>query len=186
MVETIARTAGAAALSVMLMCASDATEGHNEAQGPPGNLQAGAYRTVVRDMWRDSPSFRRQCKLLADAPWLTVKIRGESGPSVSGVRARTEISLNPGRASLAAIVLMSPADTVELIAHEIEHVVEALEGVRLKEHGCKGSSMGHAHESCRAVEAGRRVAGEVLAASTQGRPRLTARVPASSSMTGSR
>ena len=32
MVETIARTAGAAALSVMLMCASDATEGHNEAQ----------------------------------------------------------------------------------------------------------------------------------------------------------
>jgi len=73
MVETIARTAGAAALSVMLMCASDATEGHNEAQGPPGNLQAGAYRTVVRDMWRDSPAFRRQGKVLADVPWLTVQ-----------------------------------------------------------------------------------------------------------------
>jgi hypothetical protein len=184
MVEGIARGA-AMALSVMLMCGSDTMEGQNEAQGPPGNLEAGAYRTVVRDMWRDSPTFRRQCKVLADAPWLTVKIRGESGPSVSGVRARTEISITPGRAALASIVLMSPADTVELIAHEIEHVVEALEGVRLTEHGCKGNSMGRAVESCRAVETGRQVATEVHAARQQ-RVRLTARVPVSSSMTGSR
>jgi hypothetical protein len=185
MVCGIARRAGAAAVSLMVICASEPAAAQEGTHGPPDNLQAGVYQSVVHEMWRDSPVFRRQCKMLADAPPLIVRIRGESRPSVSGVRARTEISINHGRASLADIVLMSPADTVELIAHEIEHVVEVLEGVRLTDHGCKGSSMGHARESCRAVETGRQVAAEVYAAE-QERAKFRARFPSSLSMTGSR
>ena len=185
MVDGIARGAGAATLSLIVICASEPAAAQDGSQGPPDNLQAGAYRAVVREMWRASAAFRRQCKTLADAPWLIVRIRGESRPSLSGVRARTEIFINPGRASLADMVLMSPADTVELIAHEIEHVIEALEGIRLTEQGCKGSSMGHARESCRAVEAGRQVAAEVQAA-RQPQEKFRVRVPVSSSMAGSR
>ena len=166
MLEAVARGAGAATLSLMVIGPTEPTA-QGGTKGPPKNLQAGAYRGVVDEMWRESPTFRRQCKILADAPALLVRIRGESKPSLSGVRARSEISINPGRAWLADIVLMSPADAVELIAHELEHVVEVLEGVRLTEHGCKGHSMGHARESCRALEAGRRVAAEVQAAKQQ-------------------
>ena len=169
MVGGIARGAGAAMLNLVVICAGEPPAAQDGPQGPPDNLQAGAYRSVVHEMWRASAAFRRQCKALADAPELIVRIRGESRPSFSGVRARTEISINRGRGSVADIVLMSPADTVELIAHEIEHVVEVLEGIRLTEQGCNGSSMGHARESCRAVEAGRHVAAEVQAARGRGR-----------------
>lgn len=158
-----------AAVVATLMLRVVGVDGQEAPQRPPPNLHAGAYQQVVMEMWRDSPSFRRQCLALATAPDLTVRIRGESRPSPTGVRARGEISINPGGVSLADILLMSPADTVELIGHEIEHVVEMLEGVRLREHGCRGNSMGHARESCRAVEAGRRVAAEVHAAKQQRR-----------------
>src|SRR5262245_60788825 len=112
MVGGIARGARAAAVSLMVICASEPGAAQEGTHEPPDNLQAGVYRSVVHQMWRDSPVFRRQCKMLADAPALLVRIRGESRPSASGVRARTKISINPGRSSLADIVLMSPADTV--------------------------------------------------------------------------
>jgi hypothetical protein len=81
-----------------------------------------------------------------------------------GIRAESEISiLKNGHVSRAAIVLRSPRDSIELIAHEIEHVIERIEGVRLHEQGCAGTSgRADAYESCRALEdAGRRVAREV-------------------------
>ena len=168
MVNRIATAAVVAMLSLMVV-GVDRSAAQEDPQGPPPNLHPGAYHRVVLEMWRDSPTFRQQCLTLATAPKLTVRIRGESTPSPTGVRARSEISVNPGGVSLADILLMSPADTVELIGHEIEHVVEMLEGVRLRDHGCRGNSMGHARESCNAVEAGRRVAAEVHAAKQQRR-----------------
>jgi|RhiMethySRZTD1v2_1073278.scaffolds.fasta_scaffold45763_6 hypothetical protein len=53
------------------------------------------------------------------------------------VRAHSQISTGKsGRVFRADIVLISPRDTVELIGHEIEHVIERVAGVRLREQGC--------------------------------------------------
>jgi hypothetical protein len=114
-------------------------------------------------MWRDSPTFREQCRQLEAEPQLNIAIRAESRPSLSGVRARGQISTaRNGRVSRADILLMSPPDTVELIGHEIEHVIERIDGVRLRAQGCLGNTTQRdVYESCRAVEIGRRVAREV-------------------------
>ena len=116
-------------------------------------------------MWRDSPTFREHCDRLAAEPQLKIAIRAESRPSLNGVRARGQISTaKNGGISRADIVLMSPPDTVELIGHEIEHVIERMEGVRLRDQGCLGNTTQRDfYESCRAVEIGRRVAREVEA-----------------------
>jgi hypothetical protein len=186
MVSAIGQTVAGATLSLMVMGAGRPAAVREGPQGPPANLRAGAYQSVVEQMWRDSPTFRQQCITLAAAPELTVRIRGESRPSPSGVRSRTEISISRGRVTLADIVLMSPAETVELLAHELEHVVEAAEGVRLKDHGCTGTSMGHAQESCRAVAAGRRAAAEVQAARRQTGEKVIDRAQSSLSRASSR
>jgi hypothetical protein len=145
---------------MLLGCGAHAQE---TPQGPPANLRSGPYRALIETMWRDSATFRQQCLVLASEPELTVRIRGESRPSTNGTRARGEISVSrDGRVTFADIVVMSPRDTIELIAHELEHLLEQLEGVRLRDQGCHGTSMQRqAYESCRAVEAGRRVAREV-------------------------
>jgi Tol biopolymer transport system component len=130
------------------------------AAGPPANLQSGAFRSAVDVMWRQSPSFRRQCARLAAEPSLVVKLT--TGDGRSGLRAWTEMSRTRGTLTLARVAILSPADTVELIAHELEHVIEQLDG-----YGPPGSSSrtqhaaGVAYESGRAAEAGRRVAREV-------------------------
>ena len=146
----------------MLLAGGGAARGQDVPQAPPANLRGGAYQALLQTMWRHSETFRQQGARLAAPPAPVVRVRGESRPSTTGVRARSEISAKHGRVTFAEIVLMSPADTIELIAHEVEHVIEQLEGVRLREHGCQGSSTRRdAYESCRAVEAGRRVAREV-------------------------
>jgi len=63
----------------------------------------------------------------------------------------------------AQIVLASPSDTVELIAHELEHLIEQLDGADVSDRRVVAGthSSGHAYESGRAIEAGQRVAREV-------------------------
>jgi len=131
--------------------------------GPPPNLKGGAFRQLIHRMWHESATFREQCARIAAEPQLRVLIRAESRPSSTGARASGEIStMKNGKVSRAEIVLRSPADSIELLAHEIEHVIERIEGVRLREQGCAGTSgRPDAYESCRAVDAGRRVAREV-------------------------
>ena len=127
-----------AAVVATLMLRVVGVDGQEAPQRPPPNLHAGAYQQVVMEMWRDSPSFRRQCLALATAPDLTVRIRGESRPSPTGVRARGEISINPGGVSLADILLMSPADTVELIGAPAERRHERVDDphARSRLHEC--------------------------------------------------
>jgi hypothetical protein len=66
------------------------------------------------------------------------------------------------------------ADIVELIAHEIEHVLERVEGINLLVEWRLGRSRvtllsGGAFETGRAIDAGRRVAGEVHESARRGR-----------------
>jgi hypothetical protein len=67
---------------------------------------------------------------------------------------------------IVAILRMRPTgNTVELIAHELEHVLEFTEGLKFLMESSRGSSRvrlsGGAYETQRAMDAGRRVAQEV-------------------------
>ena len=131
------------------------------APAPPSNLKAGHFQSVVNGMWRDSATFREQCERLGAQPGLIVTVSADMPRPGASTRAKTTI-LRRGRKMFAEIVLQSPYDHVELIAHEIEHVIELLDGVKLRTTACEGSrNPPGVYESCRAVEAGRRVEREV-------------------------
>lgn len=125
-------------------------------------IAIGELRAVVDTAWRHSATFRDQCRKLAAAGAVMVI---EPVTSRQTLRARTRIGrTEAGVASAHAYV--RPADnTLELIAHELEHVLEYVDGVKfLLEAGTGGSGVslrGGAYETRRAVAAGRRVAKEV-------------------------
>jgi hypothetical protein len=82
-------------------------------------------------MARRSPTFRRQCARIAHASDLVVQLEWRPAPATSiDVRAETRITRKGGRVT-AIVRLRSVDDPVELIAHEIEHIIEQLDGVDL-------------------------------------------------------
>ena len=129
----------------------------------PAALNAGAMKPLVEAMLRQSPTFRRQCQRLMDPRLVSLLLRHEI---LRGARALTEVKPINGR--LSAVVRLGHGDDyVELIAHEIEHVIEQLDGVDLRaraelpgtgvsECGPKPSSF----ETVRAIRAGLKVAQE--------------------------
>lgn len=136
------------------------------AAGPPVNLEAGVFRRVVNSMWRESLTFRRQCQRLGAERGLVVKLFSLPSHRGSSVRASTEMSRKNGTLTLARVVIFSPGDAVELIAHEIEHIIEQLDGVEFLDRASTRTTReaGAAYETGRAVEIGRVVAREVRAA----------------------
>jgi hypothetical protein len=131
--------------------------------GPPPNLKSGPFRSVVESMWLYSARFRSQCQRLALAPRLVVTLFMEASDMRSSVRATTEMSRKDGVPIKARIIIRRPSDSVELIAHEIEPVIEQLDGVVLAERAGARSAYGKedAYESPRAREAGLLAAREV-------------------------
>jgi hypothetical protein len=119
------------------------------------------YRDKIAAMVKRSVMFRRQCLRLAAAPHLTVTLRNFHHPS--GPKARTTIRRTAdGR--LSAIVDIQPlGDLEELIAHEIEHIIEQLDEVDLPERAAlRGSGVricgDGTFETERAIHVGRLVA----------------------------
>ncbi len=138
----------------------------NAADGPPANLDPGIFRRMVNSMWRESLTFRRQCQRLGAERGLVVKLLSQPSHRDSSVRASTEMSRKNGTLTLARVVIFSPGDAVELIAHEIEHIIEQLDGVEFVDRASTRTTReaGAAYETGRAVEVGRVVAREVRAA----------------------
>ena len=143
------------------LAGGQSTEMATAVSGPPANLEGGAFQALVGRMWQDSATFRRQCLRLRAARTLTVVVR--AALPRTDVRATTSIQRRQGDVVRAEVVLFSLKEASELIAHEIEHVIEQLDGVVLKRDECgRGVSRdGKIAESCRAVEAGRRVVREI-------------------------
>jgi len=80
-------------------------------------------------------------------------------------QAQSVIGVTRDGATVARVLVRSSAHTVELIAHEFEHVLEYLEGV---DHRRSGTMLSHdAYETDRAMDAGTRVAREVRGWRTQ-------------------
>jgi hypothetical protein len=89
------------------------------------------YRPLVESMLRDSPTFRRQCIRIAAEPTLTVHLVIGPVQQRSDIRAITRMTRKPN-GTLTAYVDIGPMhDTVELIAHEFEHIIEQLDGIDL-------------------------------------------------------
>lgn len=140
---------------------------------PPANIiMAGELRATVETMLRTSPTFRRQCLRIASEPGLTIDLRPTPSLWRSDVRATTYITRDPN-GHLTAVVRIAPLyDTIELIAHELEHVIEQLDGIdlvataRLRGTGVRSmTDDGGMYETIRANRVGLRVSGEVCAPS---------------------
>lgn len=108
---------------------------HRGAQQPaalPPNLTfPESYRGTIESMLRRSEAFRRQCLRLGNAPRVRVRIRTAFGSERGPWRARTNIVKGHGGAFDATVVIRSLFDLPELIAHELEHVIEQMDGVDL-------------------------------------------------------
>ena len=129
----------------------------------PVAFNAGVLQPLVDSMLRRSPAFRQQCQRLASPRLGTITFRQEV---IKGARAVTELTPVNGR--LSAVVRLGLGDNdVELIAHEIEHIIEQLDGVDLRAQaklpgtGVHSCSTGRgSFETLRAISAGLKVAQE--------------------------
>lgn len=159
---SVARTAGAPAAWSGTLPMTRAPEPSGQA-GVPANLEArGALSEVVERMWRRSPTFRRQCARLAQrALQVTIQMRLLRHERLGGL---SHVALQRGRPTDVQVYVGHRARTIETIAHELEHIVEQLDGVDLVlqvERGAARLNGSHRYETLRAMEVGQRVAREV-------------------------
>ena len=140
-----------------------------DAGAPPANITLpSGLRDLLRRMWQRSPTFRRQCARIAGVPDLRVRVT-IAGPGAVGL-ACAKTRLRRGGTGLEADILLGcMARVVELVAHELEHIIEQLDGVRLAEAAARAPSLvavsgDGTFETRRAIDAGRAVAGEVAGA----------------------
>jgi hypothetical protein len=125
------------------------------------------FTQVVDEMLRQSPTFRRQCQKLAAAPHVRVVVQ-----STARVRDRMDAWTTITRDATglsAAVSIGQPARAAELIAHELEHVLEQIDGLSLADMArVRGSGVEHCecgaeatYETIRAVRVGQQVAVEM-------------------------
>lgn len=98
----------------------------------PSNLEVSViYRRLVVTMLSRSPTFRRQMLRISAASRLTVRLYPASPSSHQGMRATTAFARQADGTLLANIEIVRLNGDVELIAHELEHVIEQLDDVDL-------------------------------------------------------
>jgi hypothetical protein len=133
---------------------------------PPNIAVADSLRGTMREMLHASPTFRRQCLRITNAPRLTVMFDLFQPMPSERMRARTRVSMTREGTTVAKVEIGQMDQAVELIAHEIEHVIEQLDEVDLPAlaavpesgvHDCGNRSF----ETIRATRVGRIVAAEV-------------------------
>lgn len=131
-------------------------------------------REVLEEMWDRSPTFRQECAELAEARAVVVL---QWGATDSQWRARTGMQRRDG-VIVATISVPTGSDTVELVAHEVHHVIEAVRGLDHKAEADKpgsgvwrtGNGVREEYETQAAIAAGLQVATEV-----HDKPRPTSR-----------
>jgi hypothetical protein len=144
------------------------TESHraSDAVAAPPNLTVpSAYQPAIDQMLARSPMFRRQCLRLAGAPQLSIVVR-TLHPLAGGPRARAQISQADGGRLIATVEINPLGDFMELLAHEVEHIIEQLDGIDLAAKATVARSgvwscADGTFETSRAVRVGILVASEV-------------------------
>jgi hypothetical protein len=170
---------------VMVSCArhadaqgTEASEGVERCASPLPALQIEKpLEPIVREMCRRSLTFRRQLIRLAGAPGLVVTVTVRPLRTSSDAEAITRFVREHGLLRRADVEIgrADLASRVELIAHELEHVLEQLDDVNLTSMaqgpGVRShrSERGPAFDTARARQIGRYVAAEFNAGSVGAR-----------------
>jgi hypothetical protein len=129
-------------------------------------VQAGLRDSVAR-LWLSSPTFRRQGMQIQ--AWGAVQVQIRLDPSLvdnSQHLAMCELRHYAGGAIIARVAV-SPVRLAEMIGHEMEHVCERLEGIRVEDQSRKHLPGYYAlgthnlrYETDRAIRVGRQVQAE--------------------------
>lgn len=110
---------------------------------PPQFIVPDAVRDTMRMMWRRSSTFRRQCARIASAGasggagagagagLLTITVIRGLPSRRDAYGALTHVRRSGGAALRAQVYLGGPVGDVESLAHELEHIIEQLDGVDL-------------------------------------------------------
>lgn len=161
---------GAFALAMVLTVGANASA--SEQQDPaPGQIRPWPCRLIVKptllgvveDGWERSPTLRRQCRELAEARSVVVLEWRESPDSQS--RAITRMGTDSAGVVVATVSVPPVSDVIELVAHELEHVLEKARGLDLaaesRRRDARVWKAFGGFESQRAIDIGRQVAREV-------------------------
>jgi hypothetical protein len=130
----------------------------------PGAIETTTdLRQHMEMMLQRSATFRQQCRQL-DAPRVRVEIHRDVRLSDKAYRALTVIRRSDDRI-VASVEITGFGDPTEWLAHEIEHVLEQIDGVDIRRlvrtrHDAWPSTAG-AFETMRAIRAGQTVRQEV-------------------------
>ncbi|MGE0129538.1 MAG: hypothetical protein AB7U82_15785 [Blastocatellales bacterium] len=160
-----------ACLALSQFSIAQARESRKERNGaarlPPNLILSEEARRRLEKVWLRSPTFRDQCRRVAQLPQAEIRfdfvVRNSDAHHAITMVSRTE-----GRMTITMRVFISDR-CVEMIGHEFEHVVEQIEGMNLKAlafvpgAGVRRNAEGF-YETKRAIEAGRRVFREYRAA----------------------
>ena len=156
-----------AALSVVAPAAAGgagmAAEPVRRVSLPPTVAIDDSLRDRLEEAITVSPTLQRQLAVVAGAPAI-VEVRASLARLPAFRRAEATIDRYQSGFIRARILLPPNADFVELLAHELEHVVEQIEGVdlaALERAGLASRDSGGVFETVRARDAGRAAAMEV-------------------------
>jgi hypothetical protein len=132
----------------------------------PDTVQvADDLRRPVDTMLRKSPAFRSQCRQIARVPQLYARVRIDVRLVDKPYRARTTIHRLSSGAIVADIDITSLGDPTEWLAHELEHLIEQLDGLELRDLARRRQGAWHSademFETDRAIRMGRTVLDEV-------------------------
>ena len=119
---------------------------------------------LVRATLENSPTFRQQCRILAASPDVSASVRVSRPAPGELSRARATMRDTGGR-TVVEIEILRPSDFAELLGHELEHLIEHIDGVDLQAAATRGEAQRRedgAYETRRAIAVGRKVSGEVL------------------------
>ena len=142
---------------------------------PPNIIISSDLEDLVARMLTQSATFRRQCRLIAGQQRVRVRIMLEDDPSQRQdrrSRAECELAHYEFGGITAVVRLWSREDGIELIAHELEHVLEAAEGMNYRALALVWPSHvwpvdGSSFETSRAIQAGLKVKRDLSHAGAQ-------------------
>ena len=159
-----------ALLVLQLFLCSISTSISNVPTGFPTNIVVQAeLRATVAHLWVNSPTFRKQCLKIGEHKRYRVALTIEPQLNVNrNWRAQCVLRIYSSGLVTAHVTVPSRRDVNELIPHELEHVVEHIDGVNVKEnarkHGNDAYDTGGGRiETARAMRMGRQVRAEVEA-----------------------
>lgn len=119
---------------------------------------------VVQRMLERSAFFRHQCQLLAEQSKVYVRVQIATYGMLPSQRARAQVQRTAAGPLIVWVQLAPAVNWSEWIGHEFEHILEQVEGLRLRDlrdgHD-SWESDDDTYESARAINAGRVVREQV-------------------------